>query len=271
MDSTITFCVPITDAQGNGPYSATIGCADNGTASAVVTGNTVCITFVPNAGYVGTDSLCLIVCDGVNSCDTSNIIIVITPPGNIPPVAIPDYITTKVSTSVIIPIAVNDYDPDGTLNLSSIVLFSNAMHGSVLFQTDGTALYTPETGYVGTDTYVYRIFDNDMFPLSDTAIVTITITQNELNIPNGFSPDLDGINESFVIRGLEGFPNASLSIYNRWGNLVYQKTPYDNLWDGKSNVDGIFFGSDLPEGTYFYLLDLGDGNKAMNGYVILKR
>jgi gliding motility-associated-like protein len=271
MDSTITVCVPIVDVQGNGPYTATIGCANNGTTSAVVTGNIVCVTFVPNAGYIGTDSLCLVICDGAGLCDTSNIVVVVTPPGNLPPVAVPDYATTKIATPVTIPVTLNDYDTDGTINIASVVITQNPLHGTVQTFIDGTNIYTPDAGYVGIDHYIYRIWDNDVIPSSDTALVTIVIEPNKLSVPNGFSPDGDGVNETFVIQGLEAYPDAGLQIYNRWGNLVYEKVPYDNKWEGTSNVGGVLFGSNLPEGTYFYMLDLNNDEKPMSGYVILKR
>ncbi|NVO01217.1 MAG: gliding motility-associated C-terminal domain-containing protein, partial [Bacteroidetes bacterium] len=271
MDSSITVCIPIFDLEGNGPFSATIGCENNGVASAIVTGNSVCVTFVPNSGYIGTDSLCLVVCDAAGLCDSANVIVVINPPSNIPPYAIPDFTTTKIVTPVIISITSNDYDPDGTINISSVIVTVNPLHGIVIINNDGTAQYTPDAGFVGVDHFIYRIWDNDAIPLSDTALVTIVIEANPLSIPDGFSPDGNGINENFVIQGLESYPESDLQIYNRWGNLVFDKAPYDNSWNGTSNVGGVLFGANLPEGTYFYILNLNNGEKPKSGYVILKR
>lgn len=73
------------------------------------------------------------------------------------------------------------------------------------------------------------------------------------------------------IRGIENYPNNEFSIINRWGNVVYKKSGYDNTWDGTANT-GVNYGTDLlPEGTYFYILDLGDGSKALKGYIYLNR
>jgi gliding motility-associated-like protein len=270
VDIPITFCVPILDQQGNGPYTATVGCVDNGSANVVITGNTLCITFTPVSGFIGTDSLCVVICDSLGLCDTSVVVVVVTP-ANIPPVAIPDYATTKIITPVTIPVTLNDYDTDGTINIASVSITQGPAHGTVLVMLDGTTTYTPDAGFAGIDHFIYQISDNDALPLSDTAIVTIVIEPNKISIPSGFSPDGDGTNEYFVIQGLEAYPEASLQIYNRWGNLVYESAPYDNKWQGTSNVGGVLFGANLPEGTYFYMLDLKNDEKLSSGYVILKR
>jgi gliding motility-associated-like protein/uncharacterized repeat protein (TIGR01451 family) len=65
-----------------------------------------------------------------------------------------------------------------------------------------------------------------------------------LVIPNVFTPNGDGKNDTFTIPGLDTYSDNEITIINRWGNTVYQKTNYKNDWDG----------SGLVEGTYFYLL-----------------
>jgi gliding motility-associated-like protein/uncharacterized repeat protein (TIGR01451 family) len=65
-----------------------------------------------------------------------------------------------------------------------------------------------------------------------------------LVISNVFTPNGDGVNDTFVIPGLETYTDTELTIINRWGNTVYQKTNYKNDWDGQNMV----------EGTYFYVL-----------------
>lgn len=90
-------------------------------------------------------------------------------------------------------------------------------------------------------------------------------------IPEGFSPNDDGINDLFVIRGIMSFTNNSFEIFNRWGDKVYEANPYKNTWDGKS-TEGVKIGGDeLPVGTYFYVLDLGDGSKVYKGTIYLNR
>ncbi len=90
-------------------------------------------------------------------------------------------------------------------------------------------------------------------------------------IPEGFSPNGDGINDKFVIRGINQFPGNAISIYSRWGVKVYSASPYISTWDGTSN-SGVSIGGDaLPIGTYFYILDLGNGEKVIQGTIYLNR
>jgi gliding motility-associated-like protein len=88
-------------------------------------------------------------------------------------------------------------------------------------------------------------------------------------VNNGVSPNNDGLNENFEVANLEAYTGNVLSIYNRWGDKVYESTPYENNWSGQNNVGGI--GSeDLPAGTYFYILELGE-EEPIKGYIELKR
>ncbi|NTW31206.1 MAG: DUF3494 domain-containing protein [Bacteroidetes bacterium] len=103
---------------------------------------------------------------------------------------------------------------------------------------------------------------------------TITILVKncvEFHIPEGFSPNADAINDLFVIRGIENYPANTIVIFNRWGNKVFEASPYQNTWDGKSMFGLIVGGDELPIGTYFYILDLGDGSKVIKGTIYLNR
>ncbi len=95
-----------------------------------------------------------------------------------------------------------------------------------------------------------------------------------LIIPTGFSPDGDGINDFFVILGIEAYPNATLFVFNRWGSKVYEATQgYNSDWDG-TNIFGVAAGTrELPVGTYYYVLDLGDEteNEPIKGYVFINK
>ena len=93
-----------------------------------------------------------------------------------------------------------------------------------------------------------------------------------INIPEGFSPDGDGINETFVIEGIELYPNNIISIFNRWGVLVYQTTNYQNNWDGKTQSTFTIGGGELPSATYYYVFDTMDKNVGvLTGYIYLQR
>lgn len=75
--------------------------------------------------------------------------------------------------------------------------------------------------------------------------------------PEIFSPNGDGVNDVFFIKGLRNYPDASITVFNQWGQIVFSsKGPYKNNWDG-TNTEGEGFkqGTTLPEGIYFYILD----------------
>ncbi len=93
-----------------------------------------------------------------------------------------------------------------------------------------------------------------------------------LIVLNEFSPNDDGVNDNLVINCIENYPNNRLEIYNRWGNLVYKKQNYNNEFDGTSNGRSVVNGTEkLPVGTYYYVLDLGDGNKPKAGWIYINR
>jgi gliding motility-associated-like protein len=85
-----------------------------------------------------------------------------------------------------------------------------------------------------------------------------------LNIPEGFSPNNDGIDDTWYIRRPMG-SKVSVWVINRWGNEVYKNMNYNNDWRGKGN--GNILGEDLPEGTYFFIVQTIDKNELRNKFV----
>ena len=92
-----------------------------------------------------------------------------------------------------------------------------------------------------------------------------------LFIPEVFTPDGDGKNDFFVIKGING-RTVKITVFNRWGNKVYEVAAYDNTWNGTQNVGGLIIGTNkLPQGTYYYIVEFDDGiTKPINGYVVLQ-
>ncbi len=85
--------------------------------------------------------------------------------------------------------------------------------------------------------------------------VTITVNSG-LQIPNTFSPNNDGVNDKWVIRGIEKFPDCLIQVYTRWGQKIFQTTGYSELkaWDGINDRGEVL------EGVYYYILELRDGS-----------
>ena len=111
-------------------------------------------------------------------------------------------------------------------------------------------------------------FDNN----ESNDIATATIEPTCLVFYNEFSPNGDGVNETFVIDCISRYPNNTLKIYNRWGNIVYEKQGYFNEFDGTSNGRAVIQQEEfLPVGTYYYILDLGDGSEAIADWLYINR
>ncbi|MEX0313515.1 MAG: gliding motility-associated C-terminal domain-containing protein [Allomuricauda sp.] len=103
---------------------------------------------------------------------------------------------------------------------------------------------------------------------SDQAMVEPTC----LTVYNEFSPNGDGVNDLFKIDCISRYPNNVLKVYNRWGNIVYERRSYNNDWDGSSNGRAIVQqGDQLPVGTYYYVLDLGDGSAPKTDWLYINR
>jgi gliding motility-associated-like protein len=98
-----------------------------------------------------------------------------------------------------------------------------------------------------------------------------TIKDLAIVIPEGFSPNHDGINDKFVI--IRPFDvTIDFEVYNRWGNTVYKSNDYKNDWDGKG-IDN-YAGQDLSDGGYYYIIKANNyngGTKIFNGFIIIQR
>jgi gliding motility-associated-like protein len=202
-----------------------------------------------------------------------------------------------------------DSDIDGNLVVSTNPII-NPSNGSITINSDGTYTYIPNIGFEGIDTIVVQICD-DGSPLpaicvNDTIFVTVSnclinplldcdndgLTNDEeitngsdpqdpcdpnncddtVDVPNAFTPDGDGINDALVITGIEQYPENTLVIFNRWGNIVFEVENYKNDWTGTTNVATILGGEDLPTGTYYYLFDLKkEGTEPLKGFIYIQR
>ena len=121
--------------------------------------------------------------------------------------------------------------------------------------------YIPDATFSGTDELVYRICLTACPDMCDTAIVKLRVFPF-LRIPDIITPNGDGVNDVWVIEGIDRFESTELFIYNRWGREVYAANNYANDWDALWN------GQPLPNGTYFYVLNnRSTGENLGRGYI----
>ncbi|KAF0236500.1 MAG: conserved repeat domain-containing, partial [Prolixibacteraceae bacterium] len=263
------------------------------------------VTYNPPKDFVGEDKFEYTISTPDGHKDSASVVITVTAPAELVIQAVDDEFeiyNDKIAEGSIIS---NDISPIGKIVIN-ITPVSAPTNGTVVINTNGTIVYIPNPDFSGVDSFSYQICNSIVTTLCDIAEVKIIVmdtdtvpenpfTAQEIFIPNGYSPNDDGINDYFTItlygKDSNGvyreqsfdskFPDAKVEIFNRWGNLVFEKEGFGNTgrwgsteawWDGRSNK-GLTIGKDkLPPGTYFYILYFNDGNREpAAGSVFLNR
>jgi gliding motility-associated-like protein len=131
---------------------------------------------------------------------------------------------------------------------------------------NGSLLYNPNAGECNRIDFFRYLVCNAAG--CDTALVAIYLKckteVKPFKIYDAFSPNGDNVNEVFRIDGLELYPNHLVCVLNRWGQEVLRTKNYQNDWSGDWNS------KQLPDGTYFYVFDTGEGN-VLKGFVEIRR
>jgi len=257
--------------------------------SVLIDPQTGIITYTPQENYTGIDTFIYSICDdGIPCgamCDNAMVLINVGDYNN-PPVAVNDTFTVMCYplTGYLL---YNDYDPDGHDIFIQTTPVKETPNGTVTIYSDGSIHYMPDEGFVGVDSFVYRICDSGIPSLCDEATVIINVlpdtdcdnvpdydeddidTDCTLLIPEGFSPNGDGVHDFFKIFCIKKYPNAIMRIFDRAGNKLFEKHHYGNLdvwgsdkeawWWGTSDNKWILGRGTLPAGNYLYILELGTG------------
>ncbi|MDO6600682.1 gliding motility-associated C-terminal domain-containing protein, partial [Tenacibaculum sp. 1_MG-2023] len=127
----------------------------------------------------------------------------------------------------------------------------------------------PSGDYINTTTII-GVDQEDFVNVNNTA--TAETKPVCLTVYNIFSPNGDGVNDYFKIDCLDKYPNNKLQVYGRWGRLVFKAENYDNKWTGISNGGSVVGrNKGLPDGTYMYIIDLGDGSPLKKGWLTISR
>ncbi len=156
----------------------------------------------------------------------------------------------------------------GVFNPATGVWTIGAMNNGVSDVLTITATIVPNGNYINTAI----VYGNELDPDMANNTSSVFTTPIDFFIPQGFSPNGDGVNDLFVIRGLELYPNNGFTVFNRWGDQVFSASPYLNNWDGTATSGVRVGGTVLPIGTYFYIFTLGDGsNTVLKGTIYLNK
>jgi gliding motility-associated-like protein len=133
--------------------------------------------------------------------------------------------------------------------------------GSGKFINSSTASTTVSNLSIGKNVFIWTI-TNQVCPASSDSL---TITVHDLVIPTLITPNMDGRNDYFVIRGRESLGKLELIIFDRTGMRVYSSKDYKNDWNGVDEK-----GNPLPDDTYFYILKIGNGD-TKSKYIVVRR
>jgi gliding motility-associated-like protein len=163
-----------------------------------------------------------------------------------------------------------DTDGDGVIDGTEIVDGTNALDPCSLLIASQTA--APSTAWNDADCDNDGISNLEEVNSGSNPFNSCSPVACDVVIPEAFTPDGDGINDVFVIEGIELYPNNTISIFNRWGVLVYQESNYQNNWNGTTQSTFTLGGQDLPTATYYYVFDSMDENVGvLKGYIYLQR
>ncbi len=158
----------------------------------------------------------------------------------------PDFYPGATSTNNTIPITYTSSNTTVAIIVNGQIHIIGAGTSTITASQNGNSSYTAAN------------------PVSQLLTVNQAITP-PIIIPNVFTPNGDGINDVWNIKSLIDFPQCTVSVYNRYGNLVYQSRGYPKPWDGTYN------GAQLPVGTYYYIIDTKNNTKPFAGPVTILR
>lgn len=163
----------------------------------------------------------------------------------------------------------NDY----TLTVSALATTFDVATASYVWQNSSNQTVGLNANTFNVTEYLASTPAEEAMPVTYSVTVTTAdgcskthsyiVTSVACEIQKGISADNDGLNDNF---DLTGYNVKSLSIYNRYGLKVYSKSDYTNQWIGQSDS-----GDELPDGTYFYVIELNDSQAAKTGWIYINR
>ena len=161
-----------------------------------------------------------------------------------------------------------DAGPSFIVPQNSIVRFAPIVNDSVVVQF----LWTPTADFsnpaklkqviTATHNQTYTLTATGAGGCTDSDTMFVKILK-PFTIPNAFSPNGDGINDTWIIRELDDYPGATVSVFNRYGQVVFSSNGYPNAWDGTTK------GKPLPFATYYYIIKLENGFEPLSGSVTI--
>jgi gliding motility-associated-like protein len=188
---------------------------------------------------------------------------------NSPPVIAPTEGNTIVGGTITVSLTPLLSDPDNNLDLTTLKIITPPISGASATIVNGELLINyGNISFTGVDQIGVEVCD--LAGSCTTRTITINVTAGDLEYFNAVSPNGDGRNDTFHIENIDQLPDTQqnkVTIFNRWGDVVFEIGNYDNVnrvFSGKSNN-----GNELPSGIYFYKIEYRSG-RPVTGYLSLK-
>jgi len=261
-DTSVSLSVLANDSDADGNV-LTVTAVSPATAGMATTDG-VTVTYTPSPDFAGTDTFTYTVSDGQGATDVGTVTVSVAPV-NDAPVAAADSATTPFETMIAIPVLVNDYDPNDTVQISSV---TQPAGGAVTFTVDGEVIYTPQSGFFGADMFTYTIEngqggtatvsvsvlvgDAAATSLPPTAVADASTTSQDTPLtisvlPNDYAPDADPLT---IIAVDSTTDQGGMAAINDNG------TPSDPMDDTIDYIPAVgFTGAD----TFTYTIEDGNG------------
>jgi gliding motility-associated-like protein len=182
-------------------------------------------------------------------------------------------IDRSIDNMIIHNVVASDPDEGDVLSFS----FENSSYNSIFSIDQNTGAISisdrKELQSAVNPQFQLPVLVSDREGLTGSASIIVQ-TDNAPIVPlKGFSPDGDGINDFWLIQGIEAFPDNEIKVFNRWGNVVFETRNYDNsevTWRGESNGGLVIGGKEVVESTYYFIIRVSS-LQPITGYVIVKK
>ena len=154
--------------------------------------------------------------------------------------------------------------PDPVLNVKDTSICTYKHQAITLTAPAGFAQYS-WNGETGSQTYQVsqpqkvNLIITDVNGCQATREINVTEQCPEIYIPNAFTPNHDGINDTWNVEGLENDPSVLVRVVNRYGAIVYERKGYGTPWNGE------YAGQKIPAGVYYYIIMAKNGTQRFSG------
>jgi large repetitive protein len=274
INTPVVFCFEVVDPEGdNVTLQSVTNVQGGGTLLENYEGIEFCYEYTPPFNFLGEVIYRFDICDDGSPVACAQLVALIDVYStNLPPVALNDTLYVEANIAGTGNVLLNDYDPDGDALRVITTPVSGPSNGTIVLQADGSFEYQSNPRFTGQDRIRYQVCDDGIPNLCAEADIVVEVIFTELRVYQAVSPNGDGSNDYWRIDDIEKFPNNTVRLFDRFNNIVYEKKGYtneNNPWKGESNRG--LSKADVPEGTYFYTIDLGTGRKLLSGFLVLKR